>query len=82
MGAKIPHGLPAKKPKLKQMQCCNKFNEGLKKWSTSTTTKKIKNEKKKRQQGYAKTVPGILLYLLSHYNFQVIFNITNENGFP
>ena len=42
---------------------------------------KIKKEKKK-DKVMLNTVPGILLSLFSYYNFQVIFGITNENGFP
>ena len=44
--------------------------------------KKNQKEKEKDNKVMLNTVPGILLSLFSHYNFQVIFGITNENGFP
>ena len=82
-GLRYHCGLPAKKKQnVKQMQYCNKFNEDFKKKFHIKNKKKNQKGKKKDNKVMLNTVPGILLSLLSHYNFQVIFDITNENGFP
>ena len=39
---RVPHALGPKNQNVKQKQCCNKFNNDFKKWSTSTNTKKKK----------------------------------------